>query len=287
MNETRTLNRCPRRTPVGRSAGFTLVELLVVIGIIALLISILLPAMGAARRSSRTVKCMAALREIGTGYQMYAIEHKGYWPVAVHAAGNTQFPLVGGVTEMRWPDLIAKYITDKGVDKYDDITKVRQNSVLWGCPEWAKALENPEVTAGDKLRPGYGMNYYPLSNTLYKSLAYILLSSGNNAGRYFKATEWLKPTDRALIGDSVTHIMNMPSAISSTSTWYPLSASEASIDPTFYVDGSRHAPPGTSRKKQYVTPYMNMLFCDGHVATISVRDAWNAIKNPGEDKAGN
>lgn len=69
-----------KRTPHRTSAGFTLVELLVVIGIIALLISILLPSLNRARQSAITVQCASNLRQMGQGYILYASENRGSLP---------------------------------------------------------------------------------------------------------------------------------------------------------------------------------------------------------------
>src|SRR5262245_50578552 len=111
--------------------AFTLVELLVVIGIIALLISILLPALGKARESANTVKCASNLRSIGQGIANYAANWKGALPPSNYYKGfqmngGTQTPTQPVNGYVHWSSFLygdknkagtdAAYLNDSGWD---------------------------------------------------------------------------------------------------------------------------------------------------------------------------
>src|SRR4051794_2069842 len=80
-----------RQARSGRRRAFSLVELLVVVGIIGLLIAILLPALSGARERARQLKCLATLRGISQAAELHVLNHGGYLPAAGH-----HWDLIGG-----------------------------------------------------------------------------------------------------------------------------------------------------------------------------------------------
>jgi len=110
-----------------RKRAFTLVELLVVIGIIALLISILLPSLSKARESANRTACLSNIKQITLAFIMYTTENKGYFPFCALNA-NPQLP----EDFVWWTQASMPYIGEHGIGPYLKLSPTNYKVMV--CP---------------------------------------------------------------------------------------------------------------------------------------------------------
>jgi prepilin-type N-terminal cleavage/methylation domain-containing protein/prepilin-type processing-associated H-X9-DG protein len=141
-----------------KSRGFTLVELLVVIGIIALLISILLPALKKARDSANTTKCASNLRQIALAIISYANDNKGRLPPSVVNPGDLIYP-----KGWFWSNELVGQNYIPSVKGVDAAGKPNYGESAFYCP--AGIDEDAGFSGFDALTPRAGKNQqYVLKN---------------------------------------------------------------------------------------------------------------------------
>ncbi len=257
--------------------AFTLVELLVVVGIIAVLVGILLPTLGRAREQANIAQCMSNLRQIGVGFELYSQLSKGQMPLPYEkwiTFGARAYLLNGN--GRTWAGLLR------------DVAKVPVNA--FRCPSELRDFRLDSPTGLNLLVPNYSAetnaaDTYRSNPMFVFSYGVFVMAVNNEGGRRpawahdlkwgppFVASgpkctkgpvlkTWLKPSqDFALAIDSYFPYLNAAATWENTKAGWRTSATDANSvhRPNIW----RHALRETAAKKFDRGP--NCLFADGHV----------------------
>ena len=241
--------------PVKRGAlrpAFTLTELLVVIGIIALLIAITFPILSKARHQANTVRCAARLHQIGESISMYVNENHGTLPLGYNSRITVRVHY--------WFQELVPYIKQGGLPENatrDDYARVYCDCLEWDSPMFPKSV-------GDI---GYSYNAEPeLPAVTYGMWLETRLFF---PGRYFKIWQIRDRCDRAEVADG-----DDSNGVVRKDTDDP----HYTPFPNANYDGISLARHGA--KDWYQSGGCNVLFFDGHVATLSPAQAMHAFVDP-------
>ena len=224
----------------GGRRAFTLVELLVVVGIIALLIALLMPALSAARSQTNIIKCASNLHALGRAMQQYANDHRGKIPRGYH---YEQWYRSGHIL---WAEAISRYV-NRPVD-VPDLSPAR-DAVLAGhfrrievyqCPSFPNDRQPLDYVSNSWMGGG-GTDDASIVITKIRRSAEVVFLTEANANRLSEVF--------------IYHDVWDPSHLPTTGRPNFVRIREARV-----LNDERHRGR------------INLLFLDGHTATTMYRD---------------
>jgi prepilin-type N-terminal cleavage/methylation domain-containing protein/prepilin-type processing-associated H-X9-DG protein len=281
---------------IGIRRGFTLVELLVVIGIIALLISILLPALGKARKQAIQVQCLSNEHMIGLAILQYGQAYNNVvipcvvWNdgmAATHTAEGTQIQNTSGNSGPDyWVDLLiqGKYLPDPNIPLNSGLTSTAKTVLV--CPASRDTLIDTNLASQMPYRSLTASDGFDRRQSVFIAmkgspiLTGILVDVGYGINSFVS-----QDPNRAAVGVSESYVDVPSTAISydgaratfpdthkitqfrnSSQTVLIYDGSEwNTINNLNRISGQRHGKPDPARP--YDTGSTNILFVDGHAET--------------------
>ena len=229
--------------------GFTLVELLVVIGIIAILVALLLPSLQTARQHALTVQCSSNIRQIGQALQMYINENKGYVPKPNY---SPQVPFPVALSRIYWWDQLAVYMAIPkdwyGYPQKYLIDKRPFDGTVLSCP----------VRSGDATKLSYHVNRLHTNwdgTNMYTNTVY------GGAWDMTKITQYKRPGETMYLTEQWS-VSTYPQVSAITQMYAP---AEIQKLPPWSTNSAFWAMPESRHNRGKV---LNFMFLDGSVKTL-------------------
>jgi prepilin-type processing-associated H-X9-DG protein/prepilin-type N-terminal cleavage/methylation domain-containing protein len=236
-------------------SGFTLVELLVVIGIIALLISILMPALTKARQQAFSLKCLSNLRQLGQATAMYVNQYKGYLPYPTSAYPNVDN---GAKQSIVWFAALDPFLQRIGENNSGGVAGFRQYKAWKQCPIY-ETLEGNEIQPNGYQDPTKGFTRtYKMNSHLRRT------NPPPRNGSVAKITDVKRATEFVYLGDAVGMDYTGPIP----SQW---ESGQFSME----VNDKTQANPALRHSKG-----ANILFVDGHAETLKFPTFKKRLRTP-------
>ena len=251
-----------------RATGFTLVELLVVIGIIALLIAMLLPALNKAREAARTTACMSNLRQLGLGLMLYS-SNNGDWlpPGSLSHGGDVVTwyyaitPYLGGGkggTRNTATFPLPKVLQDPNAAVIDGMTHYSSNPLVLPDMNWATGWN-----AADKMY----LRQYKMSRARPAAELFALADGVQIGGSIVGGSRWNAAAVARWLNASIYD--QEYRTFSRNAYFVGRADTKIAITRGNNRDADSGTPPaGDVRYRERKNTAANFLFFDGHVETI-------------------